>query len=256
MFAGPFCRSIATAGLIVAGLTASSVPSWAAQDPLHAFCWGVSTCSDNGSNTPVTQKEPDFGFSISPGPQTGDYWLDILVPDTNAHPASGPTIIENPNSLTPTDFVTSLFSSTPWTSGQLDKYLGISAQPTNPIGNYTPNAFAPGADGYFVYRADIGPSTLCNPADATNNVFTCAAGQSSPLFTIQSPGLAIGSYIVGFLKVGETTATKWIATANSGALFDTPEPATLLLFAAGVMGLFLLRRSESGLSRQTAKKSS
>ena len=106
-----------------------------------------------------------------------------------------------------------------------------------------------------MYKDDFGASTLCNPADANNNIYSCAGGQSTPLFTIQNPGLPIGSYIVGFLKVGVTT-TKWIATANSGALFDTPEPGTLLLFLAGAMGLFLLRWPEPVVAGQVTVKRS
>src|SRR5215472_14510661 len=43
------------------------------QDPLHGYCAGVGQCVDNGTNSPTSTNPPsNFGFTISPGPQTGD----------------------------------------------------------------------------------------------------------------------------------------------------------------------------------------
>jgi hypothetical protein len=60
-------------------------------DPLHGFCNGTGTgiCSDNQTNTPLGNSTT-FGFSISPGPQTGDLLLDILVPNNYTIPVSTP----------------------------------------------------------------------------------------------------------------------------------------------------------------------
>ena len=68
----------------------------------------------------------------------------------------------------------------------------------------------------------------------------------SPLFTLNED-LQLGSYIVGFLNEGTTSDPEWIATANSGAIFETdgppppsvPEPNTLVLLASALLGLWL-----------------
>jgi len=110
-----------------------------------------------------------------------------------------------------------LFSATAWTSGQLDAYLGISASPTNPIGAFLPStqALDPGATGFFVYQVNLGTTTL---QDAPNpNV--------SPLLNI-SPDIPLASYLVAFLNEGTVANPNWVATANSGAIFETRSPAT------------------------------
>src|SRR5262249_55204976 len=155
-------------------------------------------------------------FTISPGPATGDFVLDILVPNTAAAPAA--FHVHGTLSGTAT-----LFSATPFSKKDLATYLGISASPSNPIG-----AFAqPGVTSYSVFQVDLGTTTL---QDASNpNV--------SPLLKI-TESIPTGSYIVGFLNEGTAGAPDWIATANSGALFftkgglpdgnpnaGTPEPA-------------------------------
>ena len=131
-------------------------------DPLHGFCNG-SPCIDNGTNTPLGNSS-EFGFSISPGSQTGAFFLDILVPNNYSIPASfsitgsqGGAANNQPISTT-----ASLFSVTAWTSGQLDTYLEISASPTNPIGAFLPTtqALDPGATGFFVFQADLGTAKI------------------------------------------------------------------------------------------------
>lgn len=71
-------RKIATAfalsGLLVYG---SSLRA----DTLHGFCWGSSTCSDQGSNTPTSNNPPQFGFEGSgSGNTSGSLFLEFLVP--------------------------------------------------------------------------------------------------------------------------------------------------------------------------------
>jgi hypothetical protein len=134
-----------------------------------------------------------FTFTASPG-ATGTFLLDILVPDNEE--VTG-------NQFSITGFATgtaSLFSSTPWSSGQLDSYLGIKASPTNPIGAYS---LPSGATGFDVYQVDLG--SLALPANGSSV-------SASETFDI-SGRPPIGSYLIGFLDVSGSYG----ATANSGA---------------------------------------
>ena len=220
--------------LIVA---ASGISCWAAMinDPLHGYCAPALTqCIDNGSNSPTSLNPPsNFGFTVSPGPATGStLLLDLLEP--NNEPNAPATITGTfPGTAT-------LFSPTPWTSGGLDTYLGISASPANPIGAFLPDPADPGATGFFVYQLSIAPAggvTLQGPADP--NV--------SPLENI-SGSIPLGTYIVAFLNEGTSSAPSWIATANSGAILETsasvvvPEPSSIILLGSAALGVFTLRK--------------
>jgi hypothetical protein len=211
--------------LLIVVLALTVVSETAKADTLHGFCWGGTTCSDNQTNTPTSANPPKFGFNGSGGDVTGDFVIDFLIPD---NVASKPASIGVTGTVAGT---ATLFSTTPWTSGQLDQYLGISANPTNPIGNYG----AGGVSGYYVYQFDLGTQTL--------------GGNSDPLTGPQesvSGGIPLNSYILGFLDIPGDA--KWSATANSGAILETsnppspppptvPEPSSLLLFGTGVLGV-------------------
>src|SRR4051794_18622194 len=88
-----FAAVAAAAGLAaILGVAASTARAdILIDDPLHGFCNGTlpaGSCVDNGTNTPLGNST-QFGFTISPGPQTGTLFLDILVPNNETQPVSG-----------------------------------------------------------------------------------------------------------------------------------------------------------------------
>ena len=207
-------------------------------DPLHGFCYGSTPgCYDNGTVTPTNTNAPQFGFTISPGPQTGShYFVDMLIPINEVpNPSSlsyGLTETQGgtANNLTQTVTAT-LVKPTGWTSGTLAGYLGLSASPSNPISAWLPYTQAhgdAGATGYYVYQADLGATTL--KADS--------GWASGPLLTLSGP-VPSASVIAGFLS----PPGKDVATANSAALFvagtavGVPEPGALTMLGLALAAL-------------------
>ena len=218
--------------MVGVGMTSFVTGQTAFADTLHGYCWGAgNSCSENSTNTPESLDPPQFGFHGSGGTETGDLWYVFLLPTSASNPSSigvAGTVAGSASLLN---------SGTPWSSGQLDSYLGISASPANPIG-----AYGAGGSSYEVYKLDLGTETV--------------TGTTGPQETT-SIGLPKDSYIVAFLNVGGS----WSATANSGAILETgspsttstspvPEPTALALFGTGIAGIAMAmrRRIVSGRS--------
>src|SRR3954447_1452012 len=186
-------------GGAAAAFAAVATPAFAAKPvnppTLHGFCSIGDVCTDNGTNTPTDVNPPEFAFSSGGQAETGTLIIDILVPDNLAIPGS--FTISGALSGTAT-----LYSSTAWTSGFLDAYLGISASPANPIGAYLPSTlpYQPTADGFWVFQATLGSTTLASNSGA-NDSYLMTLGQN----------VAAGTYIVGFL----VQSGEYGATANS-----------------------------------------
>jgi hypothetical protein len=200
-------------------------------DSLHGFCATASDCSATSVNgNPVIQfnGSAQFGFYDAGGPVGPGLDEIVILSTTNL----GATI--------PFDFsiggssgtsLLSLFSTTPWSSGFLDSYLGISASPQNPFNNYGgPMGIDTTVTGFFVYRAIGTGITLDDQAGELNN----------PLFTIPG-GLGAGDFALDFfLPTGDS---KWIGTPNSEALESVgpstpvPEPSSLCMLGLGVISL-------------------
>ena len=209
-------------------------------DPLHG-CYG-SACTDNGQNTPTsTNPFPGFGFSISPGPQTGDLRIDILVPNnedpspnTLTYTVSGTHFGLTNNSLV--SQATVFINKPAWNSGDLYTYTGDtpkgSGAPSNTIGAFLGNSlgvgtlgsskgkYDPAATGFYVYQADLGQT----------KVYDNSHVNSGPQLSIAPANLPLGTYVVAFLGdqtcKGGKCSSLYVGTANSGALLETKAPPT------------------------------
>src|SRR5262249_2920717 len=135
------------APLAVAGFVAATTNVGHAvilDDPLHGVCAG---CIDNGTNTPLVSQP--FSFSVSPGPQTGTFLIEVLEPPPAGVPGLTPPIpewggINTTASLLPGEF----------TSGDLANFVGLpggagNTSPANPFGGFG----AGGVTSYSVYQA-------------------------------------------------------------------------------------------------------
>lgn len=240
---------------IAAGASVAAFGQTTDLDPLHGYC--SVGCADNGNESPTTQDPiTGFGFTISPGPNSGDLLIDILVPNNEeVYTSYAITGSDSSGSVSAT---ATKVSATDWTSGGLDSYLGLSASPANPFGAFSDglaysNAYTfPYNTGFSVYQVDLGTVTLEGASDPS----------VSPL--LDTTALPTGTYIVGFLNIGTTASPQWIATANSGAILEIdgggsgagtggplphiPEPSSVVLL--GTISLFVLTGAKKALNRR------
>ena len=220
---------LATSALIV--LTGAALADTIVDDPLHDddIINGVNTNTDNGTISPLKGGDP-FGFFISPGNQTGDFKIVVLVPTNETFNATGLAV-------TGTFSSSAAVSNGVWSSGTLEGFLGLpSGSPNNPIGAFTSADTADAAGtptGFKVFTLDVG---------SNDNLQDFALSTDHESIS----GLPIGALITGFLVEGNNT----VDTASSGVLEVTslaaavPEPATwamLILGFIGVGGISTLR---------------
>ena len=160
--------------------------SVAGADALHGFC------SDCVGNSPAAGPLSDFGFWNAGRDNSGTYFIDILTPDNGVSSAPpGKYTITGGASGT-----AALFSSTAWTGGTLDSYLGIRASPSNPLSPWlhATQSLDPKAMGYWVFQANLGLNTLGTSSG------------TGPLLNLNST-LPQGSVIVAYLENGTSRDT-------------------------------------------------
>jgi hypothetical protein len=229
-------------------------------DPLHGMiCTGAGTgCSnaaDNGSFTPLPAGQiANFGFSISPGPATGNLTLAILVPTNTIDVTSFnlPGLQDNggPNLTSSVFSRVSLFNAG---SPDLATYLALanaaSFSPTDNFSNASAGetaAINPGFLGSFLaFTATLSGITLGDTSSTTiANDF--AFGSNLPA----------GTVIVGlFVETSGPHPGTFVGTAASADLVITPTAAVPgPIVGAGLPGLVAGCMTLLGLGRWRRKR--
>jgi len=213
-------RKLIVISMVTAALALATTSARA--DALHGFCTNV-VCSDNGAITPASTSSPSFGFGNAGGSITG---TDIIVVLTTSN--IGGSIALNPTNVAGSPPTSATLLGGEWTSGTLASFLGIAASPTNPFNNYGgATGLDAGATGFFVYELNLGTQKVQDQANELNG----------PLFSAK--GLPTGTFILDFVDVDD-----FVGTPNSAALqtVTTPEPTTLAMLGAGLLGILVFSR--------------
>ena len=191
------------ARMYLACAAAAMCSSVAGADALHGFC---SDCSgSSGMGTSATGPLADFGFWDAGKNNTGTYFVDILIPDNGGTAPSGKYTISGGASGS-----ADLFSSTAWTNGKLDSYLGIHASPSNPLSAWlhATRSLDPKAMGYWIFQANLGMNELGTSSG------------TGPLLTLNST-LPAGSVVVAFLETSSSHASSASEVGRSGHSGET-----------------------------------
>ena len=155
--------------LLTAAATNVTQAQTGVEDPLHG-CTTAGCSEANIGGDAVTPINPfaNFGFFASP-PQSGDLELKFLIPD-NFGVAAAQAFATSVSVTGTSSSGLTLFSTTPWTSGNLESdYLGITSfangSPPNPLSAWlgATQTIDPTATGYFVVLADMGQYSLPTP---------------------------------------------------------------------------------------------
>lgn len=225
-------KLLLAAAFLISLPLANTVKADIIEDPLHGCT--TSGCSEAtiGGNavTPITSVT-NFGFFASPA-QSGDLVLKFLIPDNIALSAVQSFVAGTTVTGTSSSALT-LFSTTPWTSGNLESdYLGITSfangSPPNPLSAWlgaTQTLQGTSATGYFVAQADVGNYSLPTPGGVLPDVFSLVPA------TYFAGGLIVANLFTG------PNHTLDVTTAQSGALFFTANPVPGPLVGAGIPGL-------------------
>jgi hypothetical protein len=226
---GALLGPLAVAGFVAA--TTNVGHAVTLDDPLHGSCAG---CVDNGNNTPLVSQP--FSFSVSPGPQTGTFLLEVLEP--SASPITNFTLTGTSTNTGAINTIGTLLPGV-FNSGDLADFVGLpggsgNTSPANPIGGFL------GASSYSVFQVNLGTQTLTKngPTCQDNVVSGC-----NPFLNITD--LPLNSYIVGFLEQSGGN----IATALSGALL-VPGPVV----GAGLPGLIAACGGLLALARRRRRR--
>jgi hypothetical protein len=188
-------------------------------DPLQITCTGTTTCVAGGVQT-TDNTSPTFSIDTANGKGSGEIFLAVLVPNT---PAGGTISANGITSTTGVNFS----SGTLWTA------LGTGSG-GNDHNFSSASSFFPGITSFDVFSVDLGSFTGGTPVNVGFGGATFGAG----------------TQFVAYL-VDPTTGKILENSPNSEGLQigggggPVPEPGTITLLGAGLVGMALLLRNRS-----------